>query len=52
VAVVGQLRGVSMQHQLDPTAVDTARVGALLADTWRRALHTGAEPQPRAEQTD
>ena len=38
VAVLGQLRGISMQDQLTPDAVDTERVGALVADTWRRAL--------------
>jgi AcrR family transcriptional regulator len=38
VAVLGQLRGISMQHQLAPETVDTEIVAALVADTWRRAL--------------
>ncbi|WP_433787103.1 TetR/AcrR family transcriptional regulator [Actinomycetospora sp. CA-101289] len=40
VAVLGQLRGISMQHQLAPESVDTELLGALVADTWRRALET------------
>jgi hypothetical protein len=35
---VGQLRGISMQHQLAPETVDTDLVAALVADSWRRAL--------------
>jgi AcrR family transcriptional regulator len=38
VAVLGQLRGISMQHQLAPETVDTELVAPLVADTWRRAL--------------
>jgi hypothetical protein len=41
VAVLGQLRGISMQHQLAPETMDTERVAALVADTWRRALQAG-----------
>ncbi|HYH33069.1 MAG TPA: TetR family transcriptional regulator C-terminal domain-containing protein [Pseudonocardia sp.] len=38
VAVLGQLRGISMQHQLAPGTVDTELVAPLVADSWRRAL--------------
>ncbi|PVZ14612.1 hypothetical protein [Actinomycetospora cinnamomea] len=38
MAVLGQLRGSGMQHRLTPDAVDTDRVGALVAESWRRAL--------------
>jgi AcrR family transcriptional regulator len=41
VAVLGQLRGIAMQHRLTPDAVDLDRVGALVADTWRRCLRAG-----------
>jgi AcrR family transcriptional regulator len=38
VAVLGQLRGIGLQHQLDPAAVPTERLRAAVADQWRRAL--------------
>ncbi|WP_214404180.1 TetR/AcrR family transcriptional regulator [Pseudonocardia lacus] len=38
VAVLGQLRGIGLQHQLDPAAVPTERLRRVVADQWRRAL--------------
>src|SRR5690349_21834270 len=38
VAVLGQLRGIGLQHQLDPAAVPTERLRHVVADQWRRAL--------------
>ncbi|MFJ2214475.1 TetR/AcrR family transcriptional regulator [Streptomyces sp. NPDC101062] len=38
IAVVGQLRGIGLQHLLDPQAVDTARLRHTVTDYWRRAL--------------
>jgi len=38
VAVLGQLRGIGMQRLLDPDAVDTRRLGRIVAGHWRRAL--------------
>jgi AcrR family transcriptional regulator len=38
VAVLGQLRGIGLQHQLDPAAVPTERLRSAVADQWRRAL--------------
>ena len=41
VAVLGQLRGIGLQHQLDPAAVPTDRLRHVVADQWRRALVPG-----------
>jgi AcrR family transcriptional regulator len=38
VAVLGQLRGIGLQHQLDPAAVPTERLRHVVAEQWRRAL--------------
>jgi hypothetical protein len=38
VAVLGQLRGIGLQRQLDPAAVPTDRLRRVVADQWRRAL--------------
>ncbi|GAA1106432.1 MULTISPECIES: TetR/AcrR family transcriptional regulator [Streptomyces violaceusniger group] len=38
IAVLGQLRGIGLQHLLDPRAVDTARLRHTVTDHWRRAL--------------
>jgi AcrR family transcriptional regulator len=38
VAVLGQLRGIGLQHQLDPAAVPTERLRGAVAEQWRRAL--------------
>ncbi|MEU8876357.1 TetR/AcrR family transcriptional regulator [Streptomyces javensis] len=38
IAVLGQLRGIGLQHLLDPRAVDTARLRRTVTDHWRRAL--------------
>jgi hypothetical protein len=40
VAAVGQLRGISLQRLLDPTAVNLVSVRKHLLDHWRRALST------------
>ncbi|GAA0927935.1 MULTISPECIES: TetR/AcrR family transcriptional regulator [Streptomyces violaceusniger group] len=38
IAVLGQLRGIGLQHLLDPRTVDTARLRHTVTDYWRRAL--------------
>lgn len=38
VAVLGQLRGIGLQRQLDPAAVPTERLRRAVAGQWRRAL--------------
>jgi AcrR family transcriptional regulator len=38
VAVLGQLRGIGMQHLLDPDAVDTQRLSHAVAQQWRQTL--------------
>ncbi|MGW7693509.1 TetR/AcrR family transcriptional regulator [Streptomyces asiaticus] len=38
IAVLGQLRGIGLQHLLDPHTVDTARLRHTVTDYWRRAL--------------
>ncbi|MBW0102914.1 TetR/AcrR family transcriptional regulator [Pseudonocardia sp. KRD291] len=41
VAVLGQLRGIALQVLLDRDAVDTGRLGPVVAEQWRRALSSG-----------
>lgn len=38
VAVVGQLRGIALQHLLDPDAIRVDRLRRAVTDQWRRAL--------------
>lgn len=54
VAVLGQLRGVALQHLLDPAAVRPRDVRRAITEQWRRALSpdpadgTGADDGSRA----
>ncbi|WP_413798099.1 TetR/AcrR family transcriptional regulator [Streptomyces iranensis] len=38
IAVLGQLRGIGLQHLLDPHTVDTTRLRHTVTDYWRQAL--------------
>lgn len=38
VAILGQLRGIALQHHLDPAAVDLDRLRGAVREQWRRAL--------------
>jgi AcrR family transcriptional regulator len=48
VAVLGQLRGIGLQRQLDPAAVPTEQLRGAVTDQWRRALAAPGREEARS----